>query len=202
MQGNICYKFVNFSTQYTRVLIPDRAARTGFSALPKAFLSEEGGAAQAVTEGAAREQIRLRVHLIRILSIDKTSSVLPRSGNPAPSQGSLALSVAPRHLSQRERRVESCETKAFLSEEGGTAQAVTEGAARGQIRLKVNLMRILPIDKLPQSCRKAASQLPQRGSQPSLSLRDISPRGRDKTSSREKQTVSASLIPKPARFIY
>ena len=35
------------------------------SALPKAFLSEEGGAAQAVTEGAAHEQVCMRVFLIR-----------------------------------------------------------------------------------------------------------------------------------------
>ena len=49
---------------------------TGFSALPKgetrwiarktkAFLPEEGGAAQAVTEGAAREKVCARVSLIR-----------------------------------------------------------------------------------------------------------------------------------------
>jgi len=82
--------------------------------------------------------------------------------------------------------------KAFLSEEGGTAQAVTEGAARGQIRLKVNLMRILPIDKLPQSCRKAAIQLPQRGSQPSLSLRDISPKVRDELNLFVKPNMPAS----------
>ena len=31
----------------------------------KAFLPEEGGAAQAVTEGAAREQICMRVNLVR-----------------------------------------------------------------------------------------------------------------------------------------
>ena len=35
------------------------------SAFPKAFLPEEGGAAQAVTEGAAREQICMKVTLIR-----------------------------------------------------------------------------------------------------------------------------------------
>ena len=40
-------------------------------------------------------------------------------------------------------------TKAFLSEEGGTAQAVTEGAARGQVCTKANLMRISPICKTP-----------------------------------------------------
>ena len=39
----------------------------------KAFLFEEGGAASAVTEGAAREQICFRVNLIRILSIWKNS---------------------------------------------------------------------------------------------------------------------------------
>ena len=32
-------------------------------------------------------------------------------------------------------------TKAFLFEEGGTAQAVTEGAARGQVCARVSLMR-------------------------------------------------------------
>ena len=47
-----------------------------------------------------------------------------------------ALSVAPRHLSQRERQVESCETKAFLPEEGGAAQAATEGAEQVCIRHK------------------------------------------------------------------
>ncbi len=51
-----------------------------------------------------------------------------------------ALSVAPRHLSQRERRVKLCEIKAFLSEEGGTAQAVTEGAARGQVCIRAILI--------------------------------------------------------------
>ena len=35
------------------------------SALPKAFLPEEGGAAQAVTEGAARKQVCMQVNLIR-----------------------------------------------------------------------------------------------------------------------------------------
>ena len=35
------------------------------SAFPKAFLPEEGGAAQAVTEGAAREKVCARVSLIR-----------------------------------------------------------------------------------------------------------------------------------------
>ena len=35
------------------------------STLPKAFLPEEGGAAQAVTEGAARKQVCIRTTLIR-----------------------------------------------------------------------------------------------------------------------------------------
>ena len=43
-------------------------------------------AAQAATEGAAREQLRFRVNLMRILSICKTPSVLPQDGNPAPSE--------------------------------------------------------------------------------------------------------------------
>ena len=36
-----------------------------FQNKPKAFLLEEGGAASAVTEGAAREQVCIRVTLIR-----------------------------------------------------------------------------------------------------------------------------------------
>ncbi len=51
-----------------------------------------------------------------------------------------ALSVAARHLSQRERLVKLRDTKAFLSEEGGTAQAVTEGAARGQVCIRAILI--------------------------------------------------------------
>ena len=35
------------------------------STIPKAFLPEEGGAAQAVTEGAARKQVCMKVFLIR-----------------------------------------------------------------------------------------------------------------------------------------
>ena len=59
-----------------------------------------------------------------------------------PCQSVLALSVAARHLSQRERQVWFAhKTKAFLPEEGGTAQAVTEGAARGQVCARVSLMR-------------------------------------------------------------
>ena len=47
--------------------------------------------------------------------------------------------------------------KAFLPEEGGAAQAVTEGAARKQVCIRANRETIH-----------------------SLSLRDISPKGRDK----------------------
>ena len=35
------------------------------SALPKAFLPEEGGAAQAVTKGATHKQVCIKVSLIR-----------------------------------------------------------------------------------------------------------------------------------------
>ena len=147
---------------------------------------------------------------------------------------SLALSVAARHLSQRERRVWSVrKIKAFLLEEGGAAQAVTEGAAREQICIRVTLIRqgkpaapsvfacgessslkdgafsALPLGELAfakQMTERASTQtslhevyygssgivgcslslclrqiqLPQRRSLPSLSLRDISPKGRDK----------------------
>ena len=59
----------------------------------KAFLSEEGGAAQAVTEGAAREQLRFRVNLMCILSIWKTPSVLPQGGNLAFSERKALFSL-------------------------------------------------------------------------------------------------------------
>ena len=79
---------------------------------------------------------------MRILPICKTPSVLPQGGKPAPSRREPALSVAARQLSQRERQVWTArKTKAFLPEEGGTAQAVTEGAARGQVCAKDSLMR-------------------------------------------------------------
>ena len=79
---------------------------------------------------------------MRILPICKTPSVLPQGGNPAPSKREPALSVAARHLSQRERQVWIVrKTKAFLPEEGGAAQAVTEGAAREQVCMRVFLIR-------------------------------------------------------------
>ena len=87
-----------------RKSLPDSsriAVRTGFSALP----SGELAFAEQMTERARRWQIRVRANLMRILSDCKTPSVLPRSGNPAPSKREPALSVAARHLSQRERRV-------------------------------------------------------------------------------------------------
>ena len=69
----------------------------------KAFLSEEGGTAQAVTEGAARGQVCIRENLMRILSICKTPSVFA-CGKSSFLTREPALSVAARHLSQRERQ--------------------------------------------------------------------------------------------------
>ena len=58
---------------------------------------------------------------MRILSIYKTPSVLPQSGNPAPSRGSqpsLSLrDISPKGRDKIRGRVRE---KAFLSEEGGT----------------------------------------------------------------------------------
>ena len=50
-------------------------------------------------------------------------------------------------------------TKAFLPEEGGAAQAVTEGVARKQVCIRANLMRILPICKTPSvfACGESSS---------------------------------------------
>ena len=62
------------------------------SALPKAFLPEEGGAAQAVTEGAARWQVCIRANLMRICQFVKLPQSLP-TANPAPSKKEPALSV-------------------------------------------------------------------------------------------------------------
>ena len=78
---------------------------------------------------------------MRICQFVKLPQSLP-AANPAPSKKEPALSVAARHLSQRERRVWIVrKTKAFLPEEGGTAQAVTEGAARWQVCTRVSLIR-------------------------------------------------------------
>ena len=76
------------------------------SALPKAFLPEEGGAAQAVTEGAARKQVCIKVSLIRHCQT-VTPSVLPQGGKPAPSQGSLP-SLSLRDISPKGRDKQVC----------------------------------------------------------------------------------------------
>ena len=62
--------------------------------------------------------------------------------------------------------------KAFLPEEGGTAQAVTEGAAREQVCIRENLMRICQFVKLPQS-------LPAANPAPSKREPDASPLNSD-----------------------
>ena len=76
------------------------------SALPKAFLPEEGGAAQAVTEGAARKQVCIKVSLIRHCQT-VTPSVLPQGGKTAPSQGSLP-SLSLRDISPKGRDKLAC----------------------------------------------------------------------------------------------
>ena len=66
----------------------------------KAFLPEEGGTAQAVTEGAARGQVCIRAN-------DREGSTLANSYQDKlekPCQLVPALSVAARHLSRRERQ--------------------------------------------------------------------------------------------------
>ena len=99
----------------------------------------------------------------QILCVSCQFAKLPQSlpmANPAPSRREPALSVAARHLSRRERQVWTVrKTKAFLPEEGGTAQAVTEGAARGQVCIRANPMRILSICKTPSvfACGKSSS---------------------------------------------
>ena len=78
---------------------------------------------------------------MRICQFVKLPQSLP-AANPAPSKKEPALSVAARHLSQRERQVWIVrKLKAFLPEEGGTAQAVTEGAARKQVCMRSTLIR-------------------------------------------------------------
>ena len=134
----------------------------------KAFLPEEGGTAQAVTEGAARWWVCIRANLMRICQFVKLPQSLP-AANPAPSKREPALSVAARHLSQRERQGGLREPKAFLPEEGGTAQAVTEGAAHGQVCIRANLMRILPICKTPSVLPQGGNPAPSKR-EPALSV--------------------------------
>ena len=107
----------------------------------KAFLPEEGGTAQAVTEGAAHEQVRIRSNLMRILPICKTPSVFACGKSSSLKEGASPLCRCATSLPKGETRWIARKTKAFLPEEGGTAQAVTEGAARGQVCAKVRLMR-------------------------------------------------------------
>ena len=75
-------------------------------------------------------------------------------------------SVVRIHHLPPKKRVQICalfcfarKPKAFLPEEGGTAQAVTEGAAHEQVCIRANLMRILPICKTPSvfACGKSSS---------------------------------------------
>ena len=56
--------------------------------------------------------------------------------------------------------------KAFLPEEGGTAQAVTEGAARWQVCIRASLVRILPICKTPSVFAYGKSSSLKEGASP------------------------------------
>ena len=70
------------------------------SALPKAFLPEEGGAAQAVTEGAAREQVCIRgqpdaIHIAACsLSLRLRRIQLPQGAYLALPEGETSLVCA------------------------------------------------------------------------------------------------------------
>ena len=75
--------------------------------------------AKQMTERAARLRVCIRANLMRILPICKTPSVLPQSGKSSSLTREPALSVAARHLSQRERQVWSVrksKTKALVPE--------------------------------------------------------------------------------------
>ena len=77
--------------------------RSGFSALPLGELAF----AKQMTERAKSWPIRIRANLMRICQFVKPPQSLP-AANPAPSRREPALSVAARHLSQRERQVGLC----------------------------------------------------------------------------------------------
>ena len=69
----------------------------------KAFLPEEGGAASAVTEGAARKQICFRVNLMRILFIRQNSLSLRLRRIQLPQRGSQKPSLSLRDISPEGR---------------------------------------------------------------------------------------------------
>ena len=104
----------------------------------KAFLPEEGGTAQAVTEGAAHEQVCIRTNLMRILSICNPPSVFACGKSSSLEEGASPLCRCATSLPEGETSWIARKTKAFLPEEGGTAQAVTEGAAHGQVCIRAN----------------------------------------------------------------
>ena len=112
-----------------------------------------------MTEGAARKQVCIRANLIRILPICKTPSVFACGKSSSLEEGASPLCRCATSLPEGETRWIVRKPKAFLPEEGGTAQAVTEGAARWQVCAKANLMRILPICKTPSvfACGKSSS---------------------------------------------
>ncbi|MBU5490550.1 hypothetical protein [Butyricicoccus intestinisimiae] len=129
----------------------------------KAFLFEEGGTAQAVTEGAAREQVRMQITWF----VKRTV----RTGFLALPLGELAF-----------------------------AGQMTERAAHRQVRVRANLKNYvswyLPSLSLRDISPKGRDKfgLCVRGSPPSLSLLDISPKGRDKIKIRTKKLPFGSFL--------
>ena len=120
---------------------------------------------------------------MRILPICKTPSVLPQGGkSSSPKEGASPLCRCATSLLLG-RKPLSHSVTAPLSGEPNSASPERGGGPRQRWR-----------GKLPQSCRKAAIQLPQGGSQPSLSLRDISPKGRDKFGLCVRQKVIISVL--------
>ena len=100
---------------------------------------------------------------MRILSdLQNSLSLAARRQSSSLEEGASPLCRCATSLPKGETSWVVRKTKAFLPEEGGTAQAVTEGAAHEQVCIRANL-------------KSHVSRF-----QPSLSLRDISPEGRDK----------------------
>ena len=78
---------------------------------------------------------------MRILPICKTPSVFACGKSSSLEEGASPLCRCATSLPEGETRWTVRKTKAFLPEEGGAAQAVTEGAAREKVCARVSLIR-------------------------------------------------------------
>ena len=121
-------------------------------------------------------------------------SLAARRQSSSLKEGASPLCRCATSLPKGETSWTARKTKAFLFEEGGTAQAVTEGAAHEQVRIRANLMRILPICKTPSvfACGKSSSL--EEGASPLCRCATSLPKGETSWTVRKNQKVIVSNL--------